>query len=232
MIQTSFGPGWFIFPSIMIDFIAFFVLLMISSFSFKYYKLNKKNKNYLYLAWSFLLICFSFGFKILTNLTIYYPIFRDTVAGPVVNAMASVRQYNIFSFLTFSGFVLCHLLGLFFLYAIYNKDKHKTHLFLIAYFILLSTYLSHLNYYIFHLTALFFLAILSLIYLRKYSNNGYDNTKKLYYSFSILALSHLFFMFISVNQYFYVMAETIQLIGYLLLLFILSTVVNYGKKKK
>lgn len=232
MIQTNFGPGWFIFPSIIIDLIAFMVLLMISLYSFKYYKLNKNNKNYLYLAWSFLLICLSFGFKILTNLTIYYPILKSNIAGPVTTALVGVREYNIFSFLTFSAFVLFHLLGLFFLYTIYNKERHKSHIFLIVYFILLSTYLSYLNYYIFHLTSLFFLAILSLVYLKKYLNTGYNNTKILYYAFSILALSQIFFMFISINQYFFVFAEVIQLIGYLLLLLMLTKVINYGKKKK
>jgi len=118
------------------------------------------------------------------------------------------------------------------LYNIYNKNQSHSHVFLIVYFILLSTYLSNFNYYIFHLTALFFLGILSLIYLKQYRESGHENTKLLYYGFLMLALSQIFFIFLGLNQYFYVVAEIIQLVGYYIMLLVWIGFSKYGKKKK
>ena len=232
MIPIKFGPEWFYLPSIIIDFIAFIVLLAISYFSYKYYKLNRSNKTYLYLAGSFLLICLSFFFKLLTNLTVYYNVSKDVQHGVIVATLEAVRSFNILSVLTYSGYVLLHLLGLYFLYSLYQKENSKANIFLISYLILLSTYLSNLNYQIFHLTALFLTGFMALIYLKKYFETNNKNTKMLHYAFTTIAISHIFFMFIPIFRSFFIVGEIIQLVGYFILLLTLMAVVNNGKKKK
>ncbi len=232
MIPIKFGPEWFYLPSIVIDVIAFVVLLAISFYSYKYYKLNRSNKTCFYLAGSFFLVCLSFFFKLLTNLTVYYNVSKDVQHGALVATLEVVRSFNIFSVMTYSGYVLLHLLGLYFLYSIYQKENSKANIFLVSYLILLSTYLSNLNFQIFHLTALFLTGFIGLIYLKKYFETNNRNTKMLHYAFTIIAISHIFFMFIPMNRSFFIFGEIIQLVGYFILLLALIAVVNYGKKKK
>jgi len=232
MIQISYGPEWFYLPSLLIDIVGFLVLFLISFYGLKYYKISRK-KNYLHLSGAFFLLCLSFLFKLLTNATVYYDSIKSTYGtAAVIGTLEAIRSFNILSILTFSGFVLLHILGLYFLYNIYNKNQSLSHIFLIVYFVLLSTYLSNFDYYIFHLTALFFLGILSLIYLKQYRESGHKNTKLLYYGFFILALSQIFFIFLALNKYFYVIAEITQLIGYYMMLLVWIGFSKHGKKKK
>ena len=175
----------------------------------------------------------SFLFKLLTNVTVYYNSLKDIYQdAAIVTTLEVIRSFNILSILAFSAFVLLHVLGLYFLYNIYNKNHSLSQVFLIVYFILLSTYLSNFDYYIFHLTSLFFLGILSLIYFKNYRESGHKNTKLLCYSFFMLALSQIFFIFLALNKYFYVIAEILQLIGYYMMLLVWIGFRKYGKKKK
>jgi len=232
MIQIDYGPQWFYLPSLIIDFIAFLVLSLISIYGFKYFKMSKK-VNYLNLSRAFFLLCLSFLFKLLTNVTVYYDSIKDSYRDiAIVSTLETIRSFNILSILTFSAFVLLQLLGLYFLYNIYNKNNSTSHVFLMVYFVLLSTYLSNFDYYIFHLTALFLLGILSLIYLKNYKTSGYKNAKLLFYSFFILSLSQVFFITLSLSEYSYVIAEILQLIGYYVMLLVWIGFSKHGKKKK
>ncbi len=233
MIPLKFSPDWFNIPSIFIDLFSFIVLLSISNLSRRYYNLNKQKKYLNHLAIAFLIICTSFFFKLLTNLTQYYDLLKQN-SDPtiIITTLETIKSYNIFSHITFTLFVFTHLIGLYLLYSIYQKEQSKSNIFLIIYFILISTYYSNLNYYIFHITSFILLSLISLLYIQRYRINKYLNTKILFYAFSIIALSHILFMFITLDKFFYVFAELVQLGGYALLLLILSRIVNHGKKKK
>ncbi|MCD4760259.1 hypothetical protein K8R33_05240 [archaeon] len=233
MIHLKFSPEWFYLPSTIIDFFSFIVIISISLISLRYYRLNKLNKKYYYLAFSFFLVGMSFLFKLITNLTVYYdqisPINNPEIIKTTVDTIIS---YNIFSYLTFAAFTFLNLLGLYYLYSVYNKEQPKSSIFLIAYFILITTYFSQLNYYIFHLTALILLGLITTLYIKKYQISKYPNTKGLAYSFGIIAISQLLFIFTKIGNLFYVAGEIIQLGGYALLLLIIKKVLNDGKKTK
>jgi hypothetical protein len=53
----------------------------------------------------------------------------------------------------------------------------------------------------------------------------------LFVSFATIALSQLFFMFIRMEEELYVVAEGVQLLGYIILLVGFLMVLYYGKKK-
>ena len=233
MIPLKFSPEWFYLPSTIIDFFSFIVILSISIISLKYYRLNKLNKKYYYLAFSFFLICLSFLFKIITNLTVYYDQIGPSSKPEIIKTVAdTIISYNIFSYLTFAAFALLNLLGLYYLYSIYQKEQSKSSIFLIGYFILITTYFSYLNYYIFHITALILLSLITTLYLKKYDINKYKNTKLLAYSFGTIALSQILFIFTTIGRLFYVVGEIVQLGGYALLLLVLRRAIKHGKKKK
>nr|MBA4404750.1 hypothetical protein [Nanoarchaeum sp.] len=232
MIPLKYSPGWFNFPSIFIDFFSFLVLFSISLMSLKYYNLSGRNKKYKYISFAFLLICASFFFKLITNLALYYHEFVRTSKPTIITStLETIRSYNMFTDLTFTLFVFLNLMGLYFLYSIYQEKQAKSMMFLITYFVIISTYFSNLNYYVFHITSFLLLTIISILYFDRYAENGNPHTKVLGFAFSSIAISQILFMFVSLDNVFFILAEIVQLLGYLLLFLILRRVVNYGKKK-
>ena len=161
MIYLKHTLDWFQFPSLIIDLFSFIVLLMISIVSIKYYKLNK-NKKSLYLSVSFLFIALSFMFKLLTNASLFYDkLINPTNTQIIVQTLQTIRTYNIFSNLTFTVFAFLNLIGLYLLYKLYQGKQTYSNVLLMGYFILISTYFSNSNYYIFHLTSFIFLVAIS-----------------------------------------------------------------------
>ena len=232
MIQVAYTPQWFYGKDLAIDVVSAFVLLLIAFFSLRYYRIEKKNKNYLYLAVSFLLIAVSFFFKILTNFTIYYKIFETKYFGLFTLTYQSVKTNDILFILGYLVYRLLFLLGLYILYSIYQKNQPKSNIFLIAFFILISTYFSQSAYYIFHLTALVLLSLITMQYYANYKKNGQFTAKLLTGSFAIIGMSQIFFIFVIFNQVIYVIAELIQLLGYLFLLTTFFKVLRNVKKKR
>jgi len=203
----------------------FFLLisLLISFYGYKIYRLSK-NKEHKYFSMSFLLIALSFVFKILTNFDIYYNVFRTFRIG---------FQTFILSYLYNSGII--HATGLFVykllttfaffgLFLIETKRHSKNDIYLIIYFILISTILSIFTYYIFHITLAI---ILFLICSRMYNNYEKDKRHSKFlvlFSFLMIFLSQFAFMLIFLETEFYVLGEIFLLVGYSVLLFNYLTV--------
>ncbi len=231
MIQLVYNPHWFYGKDIIIDIVSIFVLFLIAFFSIKFYKLNKRNKNYLFLALSFIFIGCSFIFKIITNFTIYYHVLETRRIGFMTFTYNAVNSSHILFFVGFLMYRLLMLFGLYMLYSIYLKQQ-KSNIFLISYLIIISTYFSSSTYYLFHITSLFFLVIITYRYLKNYKKNRDSTTKLLAYSFGMITLSQVVFVFVAINTFLYVIAELIQLASYISLLITFIMVLRHGKKKK
>ncbi len=231
MIQLVYNPHWFYGKDIIIDIVSIFVLFLIAFFSIKFYKLNKRNKNYLFLALSFIFIGCSFIFKIITNFTIYYHVLETRRIGFMTFTYNAVNSSHILFFVGFLIYRLLMLFGLYMLYSIYLKQQ-KSNIFLISYLIIISTYFSSSTYYLFHITSLFFLVIITYRYLKNYKKNRDSTTKLLAYSFGMITLSQVVFVFVAINTFLYVIAELIQLASYISLLITFIMVLRHGKKKK
>src|SRR3989338_672756 len=231
MIQVVYTPQWFYSKDLLIDTVSAFVLLLIASFAVRYYKLNKKNKNYLYLAGSFFLIAMSFLFKILTNFTIYYKVFVTRHLGNYILTYPTIQVSNILFIVGYLLFRLLTLLGLYMLYSIYQKNQSKSNIYLIVFFILILTYFSELEYFIFHIVALALLALITLQYYKTYRKNKQPASKFVTASFAIIGVSQIFSIFVFYNNVYYVIAELIQLVGYLILLMTFIRVLRDAKKK-
>jgi len=196
MIQVVYTPQWFYSKDLLIDTVSAFVLLLIASFAVRYYKLNKKNKNYLYLAGSFFLIALSFLFKILTNFTIYYKVFVTRHLGDFILTYPTIQVSNILFLAGFLFYRLLTLLGLYMLYSIHQKNQSKSNIFLMVFFILILTYFSELEYFIFHIVALALLALITLQYYRTYRKNKQPASKFVTASFAIIGVSQIFSIFV------------------------------------
>ena len=230
MIDIIFSPKWFYGKDIIIDIVSIIVLALISLFSWRYYRINK-NRNYLLLSSSFCLMAVSYIFKILTNFTIYYKILETKRIGFLILTYTSIKSSQILYLAGFFIFRLLMLIGLFILFSIYQK-KSKSSSFLMVYLIVMLTYFTWSAYYVFYITALILMIFITGTYLKTSRRQKTMTSRTLVYSFAIIALSQIFFIFISVNLILYVIAELIQLVGYLLLLYTFIIVIKHGKKKK
>ena len=229
MFEVVYTPRWFYGKDIAIDVVSILVLALIALFSLRCAKLDRQNKNYLWLAASFGLLALSFVFKILMNFTLYFYEQETAMVGKIT-VVYNVLEPTTTLFLI--GFIVYHLLGLLGLYAlfsIYHKQSRST-VILVLYLLATIVFFSHVTHYLFHLTSLILLALLAFHYAQYAKKSKALTTKMLTASFLIIGLSQPFFIFMGVRPDLYVVAECIQLVGYLLLLFTFLKVL-YGKAK-
>ncbi len=231
MLEILFSPKWFYGKDILIDIFSIIVLSLIATFSIKYYKINKINKNYLWFGISFITLALSFLFKILTNFTIYYNVINTEKLGLLTFSYNTIQTSNILFSIGFLSYIVLTLLSFLILYEIYETKHSKQNILLTLYFIIIITYFTTSKYFVFHLTAFLLLFFITLNYFKNYHKNKKTTSKFLVLSFSIITLSQLFFIFINLNKLLYVFAELIQFIGYLLLLITFIGVIKNAKKK-
>jgi hypothetical protein len=231
MIELIYSPKWFYGKDILIDIISIIVLFSIAFFSIKYYQINKTKKNYLYLALSFILLAISFICKIATNFTVYYHVLETRQIGFVSFTYQTMRSTDTLFFFGFLLYRICTLMGFYILYSIYQKQP-SSNIFIILYMILVMTYFSQSAYFIFHITSLILLLFITHTYYRNNQKVKHYTSKLTFLSFALITLSHLISIFVKVNLLFYVIAELIQLCGYIMLLFAFIMVLRYAKKKK
>ncbi len=228
MIDVVYSPQWFYGKDIIIDIFSIFVLFLIGYSSLQFYRL-KKNKKHAYLALSFFFVGLSFLFKILTNFTIYYNVLETEHLGAFTFIHQEVESSTILFFIGFLLYRILTLLGLYILYSTY-QEQPKQHILFVAYLLLILTYFSTSAYYLFHITSLFLLVLITSYYIKNYLKEKRISTKLLATSFGIISASQIIFIFIEVNHIFYVIAELVQLIGYLILLITFIRVLKYDKK--
>lgn len=228
-MQVIYSPKWFYGKDIIIDLVSIAVLVLIAFFSLRSYKI-KKNRNYIYLAASFFVLSFSFLFRILTNFTVYYKVLETRDLGSITLTYYTMKTSDVLFDIGFFSYRLLNILGLYILYSIYKKQP-KSNIFLVVYLILVSTMFTSLTYHVFHLTSFILLILITAQYVVNYYQNKNKATKLIALSFGIITSSEIFFGLVTVSTQFYVMAEIIQLAGYILLLGTFFMVLKHGRKK-
>ncbi|MFQ5474221.1 MAG: hypothetical protein ACE5DM_00125 [Candidatus Nanoarchaeia archaeon] len=230
MIELVYSPKWFYGKDIVIDLVSILVLSLIAFFSIRCYRINR-NKKHLLLASSFILMALAFMFKIITNFTIYYHVVETRQWGLLTLAYSSLRASSVLFIIGFFVYRILMLLGLYVLHSTYTKQS-RANIVLVLYLLLVSTYFSSSAYYMFHVTALVLLSIITLTYHSNYKKSRHETNRLLFYSFSMITLSQLVFIFIEINPVLYVIADLIQLTGYAGLLITFIKVLKDGKKKR
>lgn len=229
MLHLVYSPEWFYGKDIIIDIVSIFVLLLVAIFSLRYYKL-KNNKKFLHLAISFGLIAISFIFKILMNFEINYDVVKTTHVGNLLLTYQTVESNESLFFVGFLMYKILALLGLYVLYSIYNEQSTLNHI-LIGTLIIGIVYFSYTQYHIFHLISFIILTLILIKYLKNYVDKTHISTILMTLGFVTIAVSQILFMIIGLNLDIYVIAEIIQLIGYICILSTLFMVLRIGKKK-
>jgi hypothetical protein len=229
MIELAYTPVWFHGKDMAIDVMSALVVSLLALFTFRYYRLSR-SRSYVFLSAGFALIALAFFAKVLTNFTLYYTETETTRFGDLLLTYTQVQSSNLLLVAGFFLYKLFALLGVYLLYYVYQQRQSATTELLIAYLIVVSALFSAFAYPLFHLTALLLLFLVVKTYLSRYRVSGNRLTLMLAASFSVIASSQLLFLLVAVGWWFYVFAEVVQLLGYLLLLVTFSGVLIRGKK--
>ena len=231
MVSYILGPKWFYGISTVFELISILVSLLIFYYSYRVYKYTSQ-KEYLYFSSSFLMIAAAFIVKILSSISIYTKELKKITIGFITVTAYSIEPVK---WIQHYGFMINRfliLLAFLVLLAMAYKIKDKKIIFLLAYFMFLSSGYSQTSFFVFHTTLTLMLAILTHFYIKNYLKKKKLNAKLVAISFSIIFLSQIPlifpFIFSRFSNYFYVISETTQLMGYLFLLF---TFIMLWKKK-
>lgn len=231
--EFVYSPVGFYGKDVVIDAISALVALLIGFFAFKNYLLDKKaNKKHLFFSAGFGLLTLSFLMKILTNVVTHR---EDVMSGRFFLRFLGIEIIQPIGWFSALGFLTYAILTLFGFYLIFYLTSKETKLtmntIIILYLLVVTTYFTRVDYVFFFLTAFLFTFAVARRYFISYKQNKVKNTLLLGYSFSIISLSQLVFAFASTNRFLYILAEIIQLVGYLLLLYIFISVLHYARKK-
>jgi len=231
-LDFVYSPPWFYGKDIAIDILSAVVVLLIGLFSFRNFSLERKNKRHFFLGAAFVMLGLSFIVKILTNILTRDTSWLGRQFWMSIFGREIVRSYTLIPAIGFFLFALLTLFGFYLIYALSSKDELSMNYVIIAYFILVSTYFTRFTYFVVYLTAFIFLLAISRRYFLQYKKNNYKNTLFLCISFGIITISQFVFIFTSSNPALYVLAELMQFIGYLFLLYTFVMVLRNAKKTK
>jgi hypothetical protein len=231
MVGCLCNLAWFCGKDIWIDLFSAITLLLLAFFSFRYYRMSRKNKKNLLLAFAFAFIALGFLFNILTNFGVYTQVLETHYIGSI---KIVDRSYRLSPILQTIGYLVYRFLVLIGLYALFNvkADNSKATHIIVVLLIFLSTFFARQAYYVFHLSALLFLLFITHQYFVSYRRTKNRNTLFLYSGFWAITFSQIIFMFAGFSSIVFLVAELVQFLGYFLLLITLIRILYYGKKKK
>lgn len=227
-----YSPPGFYGKDMTIDILSAAVLVLIGIFAFRNFLLDKKNKRHLILSAAFVLLGGSFLVKTLTNIISHSPALHTQNFFFSLLGIEIIKPYTVLPAFGFLLYSLMTLFGFYVLYALTSKDELSMNYVIIAYFILISTYFTRFNYHLFYLTAFLFVLATTRRYFLAYKKNKYKNTLLLGISFAVITVSQLIFMLTGQNYLLYIIAELVQLVGYLFLLYTFILVLRNARKTK
>ena len=218
--QLGITPDWFKDIDTGFEFVSLIATFLIAATAYKFYKLTDE-KRYKWFSVSFSIISLSYLFKILTNLVVYNEQWGTRTLGKFVYTVQYMHEYYYFEIVGTLVFRFLMLLGLFGLYYLICRCQDKKTIPIVVFLLILTTIFSNIQYFAFHLTAA---VILSLIVYQYYQNYKAMKKKKMTFqnpliAFSVLLISQLIFALLFLNPKVYVVAEIVQLVGFLLLLY-------------
>ena len=214
MVVLTTGPQWFQGYDILFNIVFAVITIFIAGLSYKASSLTKEKK-YTFFGTAFLLIATSYLIFILFAL--------------FFNKLRPILE--VFDFVFFLHMLLM-LVALTILLIVVLKIKNKKVTSLIFVFILLFILFSFQYFIKFHIISFFLLGFLTLQFYSNYKKKRNINTKFVFVSFFLLTCSHIFFAAIRASEALYIAGEVLQLLGFIILFFMLMRLVTYGRKKR
>ncbi|MFH0867913.1 MAG: hypothetical protein V1831_01250 [Candidatus Woesearchaeota archaeon] len=226
-----FSPEWFYGFDSIIELIAVIVCVLLVYYSYKCFKLTKENK-YLHFSTAFLSLTFAFIAKIIGTLAIYKPtITRSAVGSSIHQAFTNLTPYSInaIAFIAYAFFILLGFMILFLIISRLRWSNFRV-IALLVYFVFLATWISVIHYQLLYATSFVILLLISYSYYRNYIRVKSEKARFVTFAFGILLISQAFFVFVIYSKTIYVLAELIQLLGFVYLL--IPFILIFRKKPK
>lgn len=225
MVPYVYAPRWFFGIDSLFEIVSVITGLLIAYFGYKTYKFTKQ-KRYLYFSASFFLVAMAFLANIFSYLVFYTRELKKQIIGLtsinvyVLKEIVWVSEWAAFAsiFLMLAAFLLLVIISF--------KIKHRIVNFLLFYFIIVATLYSKHSFIFFHATLAVLLGSLVVHYYNNYKLRKIISRKLVVISFLIIFLSQIFFMASAFNAILFVLAQIIQLTGYLVLLITLILVLK------
>jgi hypothetical protein len=219
MILLLNGPYWYRGIEAFLGIIVVLISLAIAALSYKSYKLAGEKK-YSYFSISFLLISLAFAFYSLIN-----ALLTTHISTTLTNLLSGFDYgFLIHMMLTFLAYTLLIIVTL-------KVEERKTGLLIFSLMMLLALF-SYQYYIKFHLVSFILLFFLAYQFYTNYKEKKSANSFLVFISFYLLACSEILFLaMVYFSPLFFVAADIIQLIGFILL-FIMFLRINYGREKR
>jgi|TARA_Y100000031_G_scaffold151058_1_gene191534 hypothetical protein len=214
-----FGPKWFYGFDSIIESIAVIISVLLVYYSYRCFKLTREKK-YLYFSTAFFSLTLGFIAKIVGVLTIYNPgITRTAIGSSVHQTFTNLTPYNINAIALVIHYFFM-LLGFMILFLIISKLtwKNQRVIVLLVYFVFLATWISIIHYQLFYLTSFVLLLLITYSYYQNYNEIKSEKARFVLIAFSVLLISQALFIFIIYSRTIYVLAELVQLLGFMYLL--------------
>jgi hypothetical protein len=229
MITLVFSPQWFNGIDILFESLAVIVTLLIGLTAWRYFRFSGFDR-YRYMALSFWALSVSFLAKIATNFVMYYKETVKSSIGPALIKYNLVQKSNFFFQAGYDIHRFLMLLSFLGIYWLVSKSHDQEHKWIMIMMLFIITLFSFNTYFVFHITAALLLFFITLRYRvqskKKHLNHAYLN----FSAFIILLISQIIFAFVLLNSVLYVIAEVMQLLGFIIFLInIITLVFGHGK---
>lgn len=214
-----FSPNWFYGIDSLIEIIATFVCVLLVFYSYKCYKLTSERR-YAYFSISFISLTIAFVSKVIGTIAIYSPEIKETTIGYVGAGILNILGLTVINPLSWLLYIFFTIMGFMMLFLIVSKlqCKDKRVIAMLLYLVFIASWLGIVHYQLFYLTTFVMLGLIAYSYITNYKEIKSKNSLLVSISFSILFLSHAFFVFAIYSKSLYVIAQMIQLLGFLCLL--------------
>ena len=220
MVLLLNGPTWFWGYDIIFSVVSILTTLLIMFLSFKAYKMTKDSK------YKF----FSLAFLFISLAHLAFSFFNAVIIFHLSNRLYNILQsfdigFFIYLFLTLLAYIILIII-------VYKIDDNRIIALLLS-LTLLFVLFANQHILKFHIISLVLLAFLALQFYSNFKEKANKNAKLVFISFYLLLTSEVFFLVnLYTNEYLYVVAQLIQLIGYLVLFYMFMRVLTYGNEKR
>jgi len=213
------GPYWFMSLDSVFNLVYVMITMLIGGLSYKAYKLTEERK-YKYFAVAFELMSIAFFVYFVASILL------TTHVSSTFTAILTEFDYAFLAY----GFLIMMAYALLFITTLKIEDEKIRTLVLVLMFALsVVTYQYYLK---FHVALFAVLFLLAYNFYDNYLEKKNFNAKLVFISFFLLACAQLFYLAIIFNELFYVVAVVMQLVGFLVLFYMLLRVLNHGREKR
>lgn len=213
------GPYWFMSLDSLFNLVYVLITLLIGGLSYKAYKTTEERK-YKYFSVAFVLMSIAFLIYFVASIIL------TTHKSLLIMGILSDFDYAFLAYV----FLIMMAYALLFITTLKIEDfKVRTLVFVLMLTLSVVAYQYYLK---FHVAMFAILFLLSYQFYDNYLEKKNLNAKLVFVSFYLLTCAQLFYLGNIYNELFFVVAVVMQLIGFLVLFYMLLRVLNHGREKR